>query len=259
MTSTISDPVFLGLAQAGVAVVVAFIAVLVARRASVSLAGRTSVALVRGVVQVVAAGFLLVLLFKGPSWVAVPVLLVMVVAGAAIARRLARGVPGAFSVCLAAISAGAIPVIGAMALVGAIDTRLTSLIPVGSMIVANCMNAASLSSERLTSDMKAHVELIETGLSLGALPEQTVRGYVQAAVRASLIPHLNALTSLGIVWIPGLMAGMLIAGSDPVYAALYQFTVIAMIYGAGCLTAVTAAFLVRARAFSKSGHLLFRG
>jgi putative ABC transport system permease protein len=256
LPGVLTDPIILGLAQAGFALVVALLAVFLARFLSVSLRRRTVVALARGVVQVVVAGWILVLVFKGPSWVAAPVLLGMVVAAAAIARRLARSVRGAFVLCLISIAAGAIPVIGAMVVVGAINTSLTSLIPVGSMIVANCMNAASLSAERLTSDIEANTGLIETGLSLGAQPEQTVRRYVRAAVKAALIPHLNALSSLGIVWIPGLMAGMLIAGSDPVYAALYQFAVIAMIYGAGCLTALTATLLVRERAFSKTGQLL---
>jgi putative ABC transport system permease protein len=49
-------------------------------------------------------------------------------------------------------------------------------------------------------------------------------------VRASLIPRIDSLRSLGIVWIPGLMAGMVLAGSDPVYAAIYQFVVIAMVF-----------------------------
>jgi putative ABC transport system permease protein len=52
---------------------------------------------------------------------------------------------------------------------------------------------------------------------------------VQTSFEASLIPAIDSLRSLGIVWIPGLMAGMLLSGARPVYAAVYQFVVVAMI------------------------------
>jgi putative ABC transport system permease protein len=92
-------------------------------------------------------------------------------------------------------------------------------------------------------------------LALGAEPKNTVTPYVQAAVQASLIPRIDSLRSLGIVWIPGLMAGMVLSGEDPVYAAIYQFVVIAMIFAAAGLTSVVSTLLIRSRVFSSAQQL----
>ena len=73
-----------------------------------------------------------------------------------------------------------------------------------------------------------------------------------------MIPRLDSLSSLGIVWIPGLMAGMIIAGGNPVYAAVYQFVVIAMIYAASGLTALVSTLLLRPRAFTAAEQLALR-
>jgi putative ABC transport system permease protein len=62
------------------------------------------------------------------------------------------------------------------------------LVPVGSMIIANAMNACAQAMERFRADITAHVGLIETGLALGADPAATVAPYVQSAVYASLLP-----------------------------------------------------------------------
>jgi len=71
------------------------------------------------------------------------------------------------------------------------------------------------------SDVLAHVGEIETAQALGADPSRSVGDYVQASFEASLIPAIDSLRSLGIVWIPGLMAGMLLSGSRAIYAAIY--------------------------------------
>jgi putative ABC transport system permease protein len=85
-----------------------------------------------------------------------------------------------------------------------------------------------------------------------------VTPYVRAAVHASMIPRVDTLRSLGIVWIPGVMAGMILAGSDPVYAAIYQFVVLAMIFSASALTSLVSTLLIRSRAFSAAEQLLLR-
>jgi putative ABC transport system permease protein len=78
---------------------------------------------------------------------------------------------------------------------------------------------------------------------------------VQASFEASLIPAIDSLRSLGIVWIPGLMAGMLLSGARPVYAAVYQFVVLAMIFAASGLTSLVSTLLIRNRIFTPAEQL----
>ncbi|MBV9609713.1 MAG: ABC transporter permease, partial [Acidobacteria bacterium] len=98
----------------------------------------------------------------------------------------------------------------------------------------------------------------ESALALGAEPRNSVGPYVHASFEASLIPAIDSLRSLGIVWIPGLMAGMLLSGSRPLYTAIYQFVVLAMIFAASGLTALTSTLLIRTHAFSPAEQLLLR-
>lgn len=252
------QPRILGIVQAAIAAALALAVVLLARYREIHVEKDAMIALVRGVVQVVAVGSVLLLLLQGPQWLGIPALLAMMVAAATIAARRAQGLPKAFLVSLVGIGVGAGFVIVSMTSLGVIDAALNSLIPVGSMLIANAMNSNALALDRFRGEVKSHVGQIEAALALGAEPKNTVTPYVQAAVQASLIPRIDSLRSLGIVWIPGLMAGMVLSGEDPVYAAIYQFVVIAMIFAAGGLTSVVSTVLIRSQAFSPAQQLILR-
>lgn len=253
-----TDQLHLGLAQALAAALLALLVVLLARRGRIHLESEVVVALARGLVQIVAVGSVLVLLLHAPRWTAAPVLLAMILAAAATSTKRAQGIPGAFRVSACAIACGAGSVIAVMTWLGVIDTAITVLIPVGSMLVANAMNTNGLALNRFRADVLAHVGDIETALALGADPGRSVAPYVQASLQASLIPPIDSLRSLGIVWIPGLMAGMLLSGSRPIYAAIYQFVVLAMIFAASGLTSLVSTALIRAHVFTAAEQLLLR-
>jgi putative ABC transport system permease protein len=123
------------------------------------------------------------------------------------------------------------------------------------MIIANAMNTNALALERFRSEVESHIGEIESALALGAAPELSVSVEVERSFSASLIPALNNLRSLGLVWIPGLMAGMVLSGSSPLYAAIYQFVVIAMIFGSSGLTALIGTSLIRKRIFTPAEQL----
>src|ERR1700739_1923954 len=205
------------------------------------LGRETAVALLRGLLQMLAIGLVLVWLLKGAAWWSVPALAAMCAAAAWMAHRKVHSVPHAYWLCLRAIGTGSAVVIVAMVLAHVIPYKATALVPLGSMIIANSMNTCSQVLERYSSDLKLNVGRVEAALALGASASQAALPYAKNSATAALIPSLNSLRSLGIVWIPGFAAGMLLSGSDPVYTAIYQFIMIAMIYAASGLTALVAA------------------
>jgi len=138
---------------------------------------------------------------------------------------------------------------------GVIDGAITSIVPVGSMIIANAMNTNALALDRFWAEVESHVGEIESALALGAAPDVSVSPAVEKSFSASLIPALNNLRSLGLVWIPGLMAGMVLTGSSPLYAAIYQFVVIAMIFASSGLTSLISTGLIRHRIFTPAQQL----
>ncbi|HXZ32277.1 MAG TPA: ABC transporter permease [Terriglobales bacterium] len=253
-----SNPLSLGLAQAGVAALSALLVVLIASRRQIHLETEAVVAMLRGLAQIVAVGSILLLLLRGPRWTSVFLLAGMMVAAGAISARRAKGMPDAFRVSTCSIACGAGSVIALMTWLGVIDNAITALVPVGSMLIANAMNTNGLALNRFRSDVLAHSGEIETALALGAEANTSVAPYVQASFEASLIPAIDSLRSLGIVWIPGLMAGMLLSGARPIYAAIYQFVVLAMIFAASGLTSLLSTLLIRGRIFTPAQQLMLQ-
>lgn len=251
----ISSQLILGLAQAGVAASAALVVVLLARKRQIHLENETVIAMLRGIVQIVAVGSVLLLLLRGPRWTSIFLLAGMIVAAGAISARRAKGIPDAFRISAWSIACGAGSVIALMTWLGVIDTPITALVPVGSMLIANAMNTNGVALNRFRSDVLAHVGEIETALALGAEAGSSVSPYVQASMEASLIPAIDSLRSLGIVWIPGLMAGMLLSGARPIYAAIYQFVVLTMIFAASGLTSLVSTLLIRGRIFTAAQQL----
>ena len=249
----------LGLAQAAIASAIAMAVVLLARRRNIHLEADASIALLRGIVQIVAVGSILALLLKAPRWTSVFLLAGMVVAAGSISAKRAKNIPGTAKVSMYAIAAGAGLVTAIMTWAGVIDTAITSLIPVGSMIIANAMNTNGLALNRFRSEVLAHTGEIETALALGAAPQATIERYAENSIHSSLIPAIDNLRSLGIVWIPGLMTGMLLSGAKPLYAAIYQFVVIAMILASSGLTSLLSTTMIQGHVFSPADQLLLKG
>ena len=250
-----TSQIHLGLAQAAAAALLAMMVELLARRRGIHLESEAAIAMARGLAQIVAVGSILVLLLRGPRWTSVLLLTAMMIAAGSISGRRAKGIPGARVVSTWAIACGAGSVIALMASLGVIDTAITSLVPVGSMIIANAMNTNGLALNRLRADVLAHAGEIESALALGASGDQSIAPYLQTSFEASLIPAIDSLRSLGIVWIPGLMAGMLLSGARPLYASIYQFVVLAMIFAASGLTALISTLLIRSRILTPAQQL----
>jgi putative ABC transport system permease protein len=261
LKSLFHSQIAFGLAQAAIASVLALAVILLARRRNIHLESDAAIALVRGLVQIVAVGSILVLqrgAFSSSTWSSVFLLAGMILAAGSISARRAKNIPGAQKVSTYSIAAGAGLVTAVMTWAGVIDTAITSLIPVGSMIIANAMNTNGLALNRFRSEVLAHAGEIETALALGAAPENTVASYAESSIHSSLIPAIDNLRSLGIVWIPGLMTGMLLSGSSPLYAAIYQFVVIAMILASSGLTSLLSTMMIRAHVFSPAEQLLLK-
>jgi putative ABC transport system permease protein len=258
LQKSIGNDVLTGLAQAAGAVALCAAVVLLCRWHAVRVEREAAISMVRGLVQMVLVGMVLALLLHGSLLVGSLILFTMTIAAAITAARRIKGTDGALLLCFWSIAAGAGTVIAAMLASRSLRPDISMLVPVGSMIIANAMNACAQALERFRSEILAHVGQIEAGLSLGAEPSVTVAPYLQSAVYASLLPRLDMMKSLGLVWIPGVMAGMVVSGASPIYAGIYQFIVVAMILAASGITALVASVLVRSRVFSSAAQLTLR-
>lgn len=252
----VQDPVVIdGLLQVGAASVLAGLVVLLSRQRGLRLESELSIAFLRGFAQIVAVGFVIGVLLTVPvGWSAV-ILLGMVGGATWISRQRGEGLPGVTRVSFLAIVVGAGLVIVTMTWARAIDPTVRSLVPVGSLIIANAMKINGLALNRLKDELQDKRNEIEVGLALGAPPSAVLARHLRTSVQASLIPVVDSLKSLGWVWIPGVMAGMILGGANPVYAALYQFVIMAMIFAAGGITSMLTSLLMGRRVITDAEQL----
>jgi putative ABC transport system permease protein len=117
------------------------------------------------------------------------------------------------------------------------------------------MNAAALTAERLQSEIALREREIEELLSLAATPRQAVAPALRAAIRASLIPTINSMLTVGLVALPGMMTGQMVAGADPNIAARYQIVVMFMLAAATTVSAVLLGALMYGRFFTTACQL----
>lgn len=115
------------------------------------------------------------------------------------------------------------------------------MIPIFGMILGNSMNGISLALDRMYSEVRSHVDEVEELLCFGATPWESVRDLVKRAVKAGMTPTINSLMVVGLVSLPGMMTGQILAGADPREAVRYQIVVMVMVAAAvaiGCLLIV---------------------
>ena len=110
------------------------------------------------------------------------------------------------------------------------------LIPLAGMIIGNSMTGASLAVERLAAEFRERRDEIETGLCLGGSIQAVSETAVSSAFRAALIPSVNAMAAMGLVFLPGMMTGQILSGTEPLIAVKYQIAIMCVITGSVSLT-----------------------
>ncbi|MBR9976856.1 MAG: iron export ABC transporter permease subunit FetB [Bacteroidetes bacterium] len=131
-------------------------------------------------------------------------------------------------------------------------------LPIGGMVIGNSMNAVAISIDRLFNDLLRRRGEVELLLCLGADSRQASADMFREAIRAGMIPSINSMMGVGLVFIPGMMTGQILAGSDPLVAVKYQIMVMLMLVGSTALGSVLVISLVRRRCFSRDHRLIIR-
>jgi len=131
-------------------------------------------------------------------------------------------------------------------------------IPLSGMVIGNSMNAIAVSLDRLMGELKKQRQEIEMMLCLGADYREASHPMLQSAIRAGMIPSINSMMAVSLVFIPGMMTGQILAGSDPLVAIRYQIVVMVMIVGSTAIGSFMVVYLVRKRCFGPASQLLLR-
>ena len=215
-----------------------------------------TVAVIRSFVQLAAIGYVIDYVFGLENLGVVALLLAgMVLFAAWTSARRATDVPNAFPIEAVAVGVAAVATLVLFLALGKVPATVRYVIPLGGMVIGNSMNAASLTMTRIRDDLAEQRLKVEAALALGATSRQAVSPILRTALQRALIPLIDATKTTGIIFLPGAMVGMIIAGADPLEAVRLQIVVLYMLLGSVSIAAILVGTLAY-RSFFTPRHQL---
>jgi putative ABC transport system permease protein len=215
-----------------------------------------AIAVVRSFIQLTAIGFVIQIIFDEDTLVLVILLIaVMVVFGAFTARHRARHVPNAFWPLVIALGIAATGTLGLVVALGVFEPEPRFLVPVGGMVVGNSMTASAVALNRLGDEVQSSAREIEATLALGATSTQAAAPIVRRSLRSGMIALVDSTKTTGLIFFPGTMVGMLLAGADPEDAVRLQLILLYTLLGSVALAGLISISLAY-RSFFTPAHQL---
>ena len=129
------------------------------------------------------------------------------------------------------------------------------MITLGGMFIGNTMTALTLAINSLSKEIKSQRVNIEGALMLGASPHDAVDENFKNALNASILPTINSMLGMGIVFLPGMMAGQIISGESPLTAIFYQISIMLGIFGSVVISTFLFLEMARKLLFNKDAQL----
>lgn len=219
------------------------------------------IATIRMTIQLTIMGYILMYIFKNPSWW-LTLITLSVMIGFAIYNALKR-VKSELSKELKQLMAASM-IIGYLVTASVFMLLVLQVrpwfnpqyfIPISGMIIGNAMTGIALGANRLCANMRDHREQIENSLMLGATPKMASHEDVNDAFDSAILPTMNNMMTMGIVSLPGMMTGQMLSGIFPLTAIKYQIGIMLAILGCTAITVVLFVSLGYRTFFNKSAAL----
>ena len=226
----------LSAADLAAAAVLVLALALLSLRMRLEIGSRILVAAARTTIQLLLIGLVLRAIFEtaGALWVMLLAGVMLIAAAREVAARQKRRLHGwwAFGIGAGAmfVSSFAVTVLALIVIIGNTpwyEPRYS--IPLLGMLLGNTMNGIALATDRLTETAWQQRSGIEQRLLLGATWSEAIREIRRESARSGMIPIINAMAAAGLVSLPGMMTGQILAGSPPVDAVKYQILVMSLI------------------------------
>jgi putative ABC transport system permease protein len=214
------------------------------------------IAAFRSFIQLTAIGYVIKLIFEADTILLVFALLaVMVVFGALTARARAKKVPNAFWPLLIALATAGATTLGLVVALGVFEPTARYLVPVGGMVIGNAMTASAVALNRLGDEVVDSRAKIEATLALGATGQEAAAPIVRRALRSGMITLVDSTKTTGLIFFPGTMVGMLLAGANPTDAVRLQLILLYALLGSVAIAALVATALAYRNFFTPAQQL----
>jgi len=226
----------------------------------VPLIGRTLIALVRMAAQLLFVGLYLTFVFQLDRWwLTLLWLLVMVtVADLSVMRGCGLRMKRMGGVLLFALVLGSLlPMLFCTDVVLGRPNVFEAqyAIPLGGMVLGNCLRADIIGLSRFFDALRKREKPFLHALAQGATLGEALAPYRRDAIQAALAPTIATISTVGLVSLPGMMTGVILAGADPLRAVKYQMVIMLAILAGTALTLGVALALARRTAFTRFGTL----
>lgn len=212
---------------------------------------------IRAAVQLIAVGYVLHTIFQLKSWSLIILMLsVMITVATLNARKKGKGLPGIGWRIAIAITSTEILTMGLLIVLKIIHTTPQYIIPISGMIIGNGMVVSGLFFNRLKSELETRHEEINVYLALGATSKQAISHVMRNTVKASMLPTIDGMKTVGLVQLPGMMTGMIVAGANPIEAVRYQILIMYSFTSAAAITAILLGVLTHGLLFTKAHQMI---
>lgn len=259
-----NDIITLSIWQVALAYSFIVIVLLIVRRRGIRREKDILLSSVRMTLQLVLTGYVLNLLFghPHPALTIMVIILMEVFAIATVIRRQARKAPTSLKQVIAlAMIAGTLSCLlfflfAVIQLRPWYDPRY--FIPLAGMLIGNSMTGISLAVRQLQDMMDSQRPLVEQALMLGATPSDATRRIINQTFDSAIMPTINSMLGMGIIFLPGMMTGQILSGTLPTTAIAYQIAIMLAILGAVSLTVLILLRLGCRSFFTRSDQLIDR-
>lgn len=210
----------------------------------------------RAVVQLTIVGYLLNYIFGLENPIVTLILLLFMIGnGAWTASESLRSMKNTWLISAFALFSAAFITLSVLVLSGSIEFKPNEVIPIGGMIISNSMVAVPLVYKQLKSSFKERRDEVETKLALGADLLPASMEILRDAIKTGMLPSINSAKTLGIVALPGMMSGLILAGVNPMMAVKYQIMVTFMLMSTTSIASFIAAFMIYKNFFNERKQL----
>jgi putative ABC transport system permease protein len=215
------------------------------------------IGVVRAVIQLIVVGYLLNYIFglKSPLFTTFLVLFMLLNAAYNAAKR-GKEIKNGVGISFIAIALGTLITLTILVVSGTIKYESYQVIPISGMIISNAMVALGLCYRHMTLDFKNKREEVETKLSLGADLLPASRDIIKDSIKTGMLPTIDSAKTLGIVSLPGMMTGLILAGTSPVEAIKYQIMVTFMLLATTSISSLIACYLSYTSFFNQRKQLV---
>ena len=217
----------------------------------------TLISVIRAVIQLFAVGYVLQFIFRlrNPA-VTTLIVLFMIFNAAFNAAKRGKGIKNGILISFLSILVGAGATLSVLVLSGAVRYEANQIIPISGMIISNAMVAIGLCYRQLTGDFKSRRNEVEIKLSLGADLLPASMDILRDSIRTGMVPTIDSTKTLGIVSLPGMMSGLILAGTSPLMAIRYQIMVTFMLLSTTAIASFMACFLAYRNFFNERKQLI---